>query len=317
MPTAAESALLTVYPDGKAGPYVIVAPDQYGPVTEALGVHRVRYHLDEYALLLNRMPPLTILNLDTAADLAQVQQLLDRVAASLPAKARPRREPPTQMELVLRGDWEAMGVLRQRLEVGSEGEWTRRPDIEERHRNSLPQGTTAFCFSKQVPAVGRPATVFLQGRGPGEEAELYVSGVFSQDRRGRFDPDQYDQVITDFRNTLIEPLVRGLGIRLIAMPTRVGPVLEDVFSWDAMAKLKAFSAFANQSDFQSLDMQKWARFVSLTHLDNAAMELDLLASWLEDEGFPQEQRDRLIKEFESGRQLLSAYDEERRKQCPQ
>jgi hypothetical protein len=49
-----------------------------------------------------------------------------------------------------------------------------------------------------------------------------------------------------------------------------------------------------------------------THLDDVVVDRTTLDARLTDEGFQQGQRSQLVREYESGRRLLSAFDDERR-----
>lgn len=81
---------------------------------------------------------------------------------------------------------------------------------------------------------------------------------------------------------------------------------------EALSQLKSFSAVANKTILHQLDIRRWAGFIGQTHLDDVVVDLDLLDAWLTDEGFQENQRSQLVREYESGRRLLSAYDDERR-----
>ncbi|MGP0064032.1 MAG: hypothetical protein ACLQGP_10605 [Isosphaeraceae bacterium] len=85
-----------------------------------------------------------------------------------------------------------------------------------------------------------------------------------------------------------------------------------VLSTEAIARLRAFAAAANKNVLHELDLQRWAGFIGQTHLDGTVVDPDLLDAWLADEGFEANRRETLIREFDSGRRLLSAYDDERR-----
>src|SRR5262249_55022632 len=233
-----------------------------------------------------------------------------RVAAELQATGRPGRS-PTRKELVIRGDPPAMHELRRRLDAASVGHWTRRSDVEERFRRTLAQVTSCYCFSKVSPTLRRAGAVLVQGRGPGEEQELYVSGIVPLEGREALDFEQQDQVVSHFRSTLVEPFVRDLNVRILDYRVHVEPAFEETLSSEALGRLRSFSAAANKGNLQPLDIRRWAAFIAQTHLDDAVIDLGLLAAWLEEDGFPQEQRNRLIAEYEAGRRLLSAYDEER------
>jgi len=294
------------------GPYVMVTPEQFGAVAEALTAEGVRFHVDEDAVLLNGAPALALLNLGIRADVGRIQQILDRVAADLEARGSRLRRSPTRNEMVVRGEYEAMQEFRRRLDEAAVGGWCRRPDVEERLRKTIPQRTSAYCFQKKIPAIGRQVAVLIQGRGPGTGKDLFVSGIVTLEGREPLNLEQHDQVMTDLRGSLIEPLARGLAVRILDYRAHVGPTLEEVLSHEAITKLRAFSAVANKGNLHPLDLRRWAEFIAQTHRDDAVVSPDLIASWLEEDGFGPALRDRLLAEYESGRGLLSAYDEERR-----
>ncbi len=139
-----------------------------------------------------------------------------------------------------------------------------------------------------------------------------MSGIVPLEGREPLRPEQHDQVMTDVQASLIKPLTRELGVRMLDYRVHVGPVLEDVLSPEGIRKRHAFSAVANKGNLHPLDIRRWAEFIAQTHTDDAVVSRDLLASWLEDDGFGPAQRDRLLADYESGRRTLSAYDEERR-----
>lgn len=135
--------------------------------------------------------------------------------------------------------------------------------------------------------------------------------------REPLDPAQHDQVVTDFHETFVEPLARDLGVRVLDGRVSAQLSLEDVLSTEAMARLLAFADTANKNILHELDLRRWAGFIGQTHLDNTVVDSDLLGAWLADEGFEASQCEVLIREFDSGRRLLNAYDDERRESCPQ
>ena len=92
MATSAADAPLAVSTDGTAGPYVIVNPDQYGPVAEALRAEGVRFHVDQDAVLIAGKPALAIIDLGLEADLESIQRILDRVSGDLREKRRRGQE---------------------------------------------------------------------------------------------------------------------------------------------------------------------------------------------------------------------------------
>jgi hypothetical protein len=242
----------------------------------------------------------------------RVQGVLDRVATELQRKGRRGHRAPTRKELIIRGDAVAMRELQGRFETGSHGGWERRTEVEDRFRRTLPPRTIAFCFSKLVSSVNRQVAVLMQGRGPGMREDLHLSGIVPLTGQGPLDHARRDQVVTDFRETFVDPLARELGVRVLDRSVSAQPSLEDVLSTEAMARLRAFAAAANKEVLHELDLRRWAGFIGQTHLDDTVVDPDLLDAWLADEGFQTNQREMLIREFESGRRLLNAYDDERR-----
>ena len=252
-----------------------------------------------------------MIDLGLDADVDRVQAVLDRVADDLQSKVRRKLRPPTRDVLIVRGDSGEMRRLRERFDSAAQGGWDRRTDVEERFRRTLPPQAVAYCFAKQVPAVERRAAVLMQGRGSGMGEELHLSEVVPLEGRGQFDLDQRDRVVSDFRETFVKPLARGLGVRVVDRSVEHRPSLEESLSTEAVARLRAFAFAANKSNAHELDLQRWAGFIGQTHLDDAVVDLDLLEAWLADDGFPEAERRALVREFESGRRLLNAYDDER------
>ena len=311
MTSLATNIPLTVSTDGTAGPYLIVTPEQHNTVAEALQADGVPFHAEEDIVRLNGEPALVVIELGPDADVDRVQRVLDRVSASQEGKGKQRIRSATREKLLVRGDSTALHELRRRLEAASFGDWVRRPEVEERLRKTLARRTNAYCFSKTMPSLRREVAVLMQGRGPGDDQELYVSGVVPLEGRAAISVDQQDQVISDYRTTLLDPLVVGLNIRILGYRVHVEPTLEELASPEALGRLQAFLAVTNKSNLQPVDLRRWAGFIAQTHLDDTVIDLGLLACWLEESGFPTQQRDRLVYEYESGRRLLSAYDEER------
>ncbi len=312
MATSAADSPLTVSTDGTAGPYVVVTSEQFGPVVDALRADGVRFQVDQDAVLLNGAPALAVIDLGMGTDVTRVQDILDRLATELRSKERRGRCALTRKELMMRGDATAMRELRGRIESGTHGGWERRVEIEGRFLQTLPPRTIAFCFSKLVPAVNRQVAVLLQGRGPGTGEELQVAGIVPLTGGGPLDLAQHDQVITDFLETFVKPLTRDLAVRVVERSVSAQLSLEDALSTEAMARLRAFVAAANKNLLHGLDLRRWASFIGQTHLDDTTVDPDLLDAWLADEGFPPNQRELLVREFDSGRRLLTAYDDERR-----
>ncbi len=310
MPTSEINAPLQLSTDGTAGPYVIVTPGQLRHVVAVFREEGIDFRVDEEAVLSGGTPALAVIDLGSGADVERVQRVLDRVAADLRSKERRRPRAPTRQELVVRGSVPALQELLRRLDVDRVEDWTRQPEVEVRFRRSLPPRMSGYCFSKRIPAVGRNVAVLLRGGGLGNPGELSVSGIVPLEGREPFSLRDHDEVITDLRGTLIEPVAHGLPLRILVYLVHVGPALEDALSSEALARLRAFSDTANKA-LHVLDLKRWAEFIKQTHVDDAVIDPGMLAAWLAEEGFQEDQREVLIREYESGRRLLRVYDEER------
>jgi hypothetical protein len=311
MPISEMNAPLKVSTDGTAGPYVIVTPGQLGPVVVAFREEGIDFRVDEDAVLSGGTPALAVIDLGSGADVERVQGVLDRVANDLRAKEKRRRRSPTRRELVVRGPVRAMQELAQKLDVDYADGWIRQREIEALFRRSLPSRTIGFCFSKRVPSVGREVVVLLRSRSPVNPEELFVSGIVPLEGRDIFSLKNHDEVMLDVRSTLIDPAARDLPVRVLDYRVHFGPALEDSLSPDALARLRSFSETSNKAIQHALDLKRWAEFIKQAHIDDTVIDSAMLATWLADEGFTADERDVLVHEYESGRSLLRAYDEER------
>jgi hypothetical protein len=301
---------LKVSTDGAAGPYVIVTPEQLGHVVTAFRMHGIDFHVDEDAVLSGGTPALAIIELTGGAHVQRAQAVLDRVATELQANVKHGRRSPTREELVVRGPLHAIHELTQHLDMDRVEDWTRQREIEARFKKSLPPQASGFCFSKRVPAVGRQVAVLLRSRNGVNPEELFVSGVVPLEGRDAFSLADHDAVIQDVRHTLIEPAARALPVHVLGYRVHVGPALEDYLSPDALARLRTFSETANKTTLTALDLKLWSSFIKQAHVDDVVIDSPMLATWLADEGFQEDQQNVLMREYESGRRLLQAYDEE-------
>jgi hypothetical protein len=300
---------LVVSHDGTAGPYIPVTPEQLGPVLEELRAAGIDFQVDEGAVLRGRRPLLSVINLGPGADVRRVEEILGRVESDLRSR-RAGRKPPvvTENAVSIKAQEQEMQELIRRIEeADSAGGWTRRTEIEARWSESWPSGPRTWCFSKAIGAARREVVVWLAVHGP---AELHLSNVIPLQGREPLGIDLFNEVLTDFCENLIGPLTHGLSIRVLQYPAFIEPTIDEILTTEAMTRLQSFSATANKSLLHSLDLQRWDAFIVRTHLDDTMLTPEVLASWLEDEGWSEEQRNRLVSEYERGRDLLSRYDEE-------
>jgi hypothetical protein len=299
MRTSSANEPVVVSTDGTAGPYVTVTPEQLQPVLQALHDHEVPVQVEEDAVLFGGIPALSVINLGPGVDVNQVQGILNGVAAESRAWQK--------QGWIVQGEPREVEELARRIEAGPPGGWSRRLDIEDRFKQTRVRAAMAYCLTKAIAPTLREVAVWLESRRPGE---LYVSSVLPLQGRDALGIEQYNQALDDFRETFLGPLVRELKVRVLPYMRPAEPTLQEILSPDAIRRLRAFSAGANRGDLRSLDVYRWNTFIARTHLDDAVVDPQLLSGWLADDGWPEEQRTRLVSEYRSGRGLLSVYDEE-------
>ena len=302
-------APLQVSTDGTTDPYIIVPTEQMENVVEALRAQSIPFKINDDAVILDGRSALSVVDLSHDADFQRVQEVLD----GLVSQRRDRRGGPkpaevAQKSLIVTFSLSDSSEVRSRLDSKLPDDWRRSPEIDERMRQMSDERAGAYCFIKNfAPKLGDVA-VWLTLRGANQ---LYVSPIIALKARESMDVGQYNHVLDDFETTFIEPLMHGLRRHVFNYQASWEPTLEDVLSTGSMRRLKAFSAIANKGRLQKKDKQLWQVFIARTHLENTVVEPGLLSEWLQDEGWPEEQRSRLIGDYSFGRSLLSIYEEER------
>jgi hypothetical protein len=172
----------------------------------------------------------------------------------------------------------------------------------------LPGGGTE-CFACTSEGHRPAAALWLQRRG-GEE--LYVANIVPLGKRELSD-DEYNFVLAAFDSQILRPARGGLDIETELIHNRVTP--EAHLSPEAARRLKAFSATANKVSLHSTDCQRWREFIVQSHVEGADFDPLLLDQWLAEQGWPEEQRQHLVCEYETARSILGTYDEERLEKC--
>lgn len=303
MPIFEADNRLTVSTDGTAGPYIVVTPEQVAPVSKALRAANVGFSIDHDAVMMDGAPALAVINLGNTPDVNQVQQILDSVAAVL--KARQRSFVQGRQGLVVRGNRQAMSRLMTRLDVAEAGGWSRKPEIEARLRSTLRSELAGYGFAKHIATINRAVVVLLGVRQAAEVDEMYVFGVVPQDSGAPLAPAEHDTVIADVKQSLLEPLVYGLSVRIVVRRVNIGPSIEEALSPETRELLEDFTATANRPALSSTDRDRWVRFIRQTSADGAMVDAQTLSTYLEGEGFGAEQISSLVHEYELGRRLLS------------
>ena len=308
MSTRTAEAPLVVSTDGTAGPYIIVAADQLGPVVHTLRDQSIPLDVDDKAVMLDGRPALMVIDLGHDADVERVQGILDRLSVDRQGFRGNPNTPRSQQELIIKGTATEVEELIRRIESTSPEGWSRRADIEERRQKLRVAKEGAYCFSKRIGQDDQEYAVWVELRGAGE---LCLSSIIPLRARLPLSVERHNEVLEDFERTFVGPLVQGLKVRPIIYEAPTVPTLDDVLTTESMRRLKTFSAKADKGKPNPLDVLRWNAFVARTHLDDVVLDTSLLSAWLEGEGWQDPQRRQLVQEFAYGRSLLTVFDEER------
>jgi hypothetical protein len=198
--------------------------------------------------------------------------------------------------------------LLERLEQPQAPGWRRYAEAESRLRALGLLGGDR-CFSCTAEGRRPAAAVWLQPRG---EGELFVSNVVPLERRELSDAE-YHLILGEFASQLLRAASSGLDVQTELTHRRV--TLEAQLSHEGARRLKAFSETANRALLHQEDRRRWRDFIVQAHVEGADFDSPLLERWLADQGWPQEQRQHLVEEYETSRSVLAAYDEERVEKC--
>ena len=119
--------------------------------------------------------------------------------------------------------------------------------------------------------------------------------------------EQYNRILDQFQEGFLKPVVDGLDVEARVAPFRVK--MENIISWRGLEKLNAFEESADKVTPGPLDRLRWSRFVVQVHMDGSALTLEELDCWLEDSGWPEEQRRQLVEWYGEGLgRCLKEYD---------
>jgi hypothetical protein len=189
------------------------------------------------------------------------------------------------------------------------GGWRRDIEAESRLRELGLPGSSARCFACTAEGRRPAAALWLQLRG-GDE--LYVANIVPLGKRDLSDDDS-NLVLADFVSQVLHPACDGLAIQTKLIQPRVTP--EAYLSPEGVRRLQSFFATANKSLLHPADWQRWREFIIQSHVEGADFDPSLLDQWFAEQGWPQEQRQHLVGEYENARSVLAAYDEERLAKC--
>jgi len=127
---------------------------------------------------------------------------------------------------------------------------------------------------------------------------------------GQLNYAQYNKILNDFLEKIILPTAPLFGFRIETTPDHQN--LEDWISKETANRLRTFSAAANKSTGAShpMDQKRWFEFIISAHRNNADLDTERLARWLNEvENWDEESAYRLAGNYENARQLLKHYDQ--------
>lgn len=174
----------------------------------------------------------------------------------------------------------------------------------EREENAKYFKEKAFCFeykgNNELPAAG--LTLFEN-----DEGTWYVPNIVPIES-SQLSIDEYNKLLIDFKNSLIDPVAQKTSIRVELTTDKV--FLEDIVGKEAADALKIFSGCANKSTGNShpCDKKRWFEFLlaakESTKKSEKKLYSDILEATLIEQGWSEEWADKLALDFEYSQDLL-------------
>jgi hypothetical protein len=205
-------------------------------------------------------------------------------------------------DLSFKGPPDALKSLLDRIEERASGEWRRDPDKEKELSGSP---SPMLCYRCAAKDDREAASLWLTYR---SDDELRVANVLPDETR-RLDRDQYNRIVKEFHDELAYPASEGLGLE-VTLTSDVA-TLDIWLSAEAIEKLRRFSGVANRSTGSSHphDRTRWFDFIFTAHAEGSELPSDMLRRWLhEEERWFEEGAAELAGEYDTARELLTAYD---------
>ena len=201
-------------------------------------------------------------------------------------------------ELVAYGGPPVLDSVVARIEARLADGWYRDREREAR----LWRGQSQFCFvrrsSSEFPAVA--LLMCAEGR------SLSVTNIVADGRE--LSCDECNAILAEFYLKFLNPVASEAGLAMELSPDEQS--LEGVFGWQASELLKSFSRCANKSRTHPADLRRWMEFlVHLYSQPNRKYDLDLLATWLLEDGWSVEKTNKLVSQCEFERDLLRVHDQ--------
>jgi hypothetical protein len=212
-------------------------------------------------------------------------------------------------ELTIRGAAPQLARLLEALNQPLAGGWRRNTEAEARLTGLGIAAGRNHCFACTAEGRRPAAGLWLESRG-GEG--LSIDNIIPHGRR-ELSEDELRLILADFHSQVLQPACEGLDIRVEL--TTIRKTLEAYLSHDALRRLRAFSASADKSSPHPEDGQRWREFIIQAHIEGADLDSSLLEQWLAEQGWPEDQRQQLVRAYKDAQSILAAYDEERLEKC--
>ncbi|MBB3917711.1 hypothetical protein [Rhizobium fabae] len=205
-------------------------------------------------------------------------------------------------DMSLHGPRAKRDELRAALMSAASGNWS--VDLErseEMKRSALTDEDVVLFRYQGDPAAG--LTLW------GTEDGYYVPNVVPL-TFGSLTITEYNEVLQDFIEVVVEPVAARLGFELRA--TQSQQTMSDWVSEDVETKLRRFSRAANKSTGAShpSDERRWFDFILTIHRRGERLDADKLSRWLREvEQWDEETAHELAGDYERARALLRFADE--------
>lgn len=179
--------------------------------------------------------------------------------------------------------------------------WTRDTKAESRLSSSDPTGKPQFCFrydGAEYPAAG----LWLVQADDGDR--LYVSNIVPSDTP-QLTVDQYNGILLEFHNAVSS--VPGVSDDFSIGLGEEDKAPTDFMSVESVEKLHRFSAAADKTIdvFDPKDKERWMDFVVSVSMEGADInEQQLECLLVEDEGWPRDIADDLVREYAIAREAI-------------
>ena len=175
--------------------------------------------------------------------------------------------------------------------------WSREKDKE----NEAHWGEKTFVFRRQkddkLPSVGLCLCQKENG------LSWYVPNVVPLES-SELSYKEYNDILTEFYEQLVKPSSNELRIETEITSGEVNDV--DILGKEAARFLLSFSHCANKSTggAHPADRKRWFAFIHNACISNKQIDIDLLARLLIEQGWNEDRTNKLVAEFEFGRDLI-------------